>query len=301
MSSFLERQQQSFADGLASQASKLTGPTSKRLQAAPPSPSPSITSTASAAAGATPTKKERNDGPKIVHSQPAITSTGQTALSQITYTINWLKEKDEPKTLQEILEYVSIQNKSEAEQEKFAGYVRNSSHIQWIPDPNLTEQTWRTGTYIHRPTIPNVKTKTQLLAYLQKRTDASGVQVKDLKDGWPSCEAAIDELEKDHRVLVIRWKKDNHPKTVWLDDPSLFHAVDPEFKILWGKVEVPALDMIHQRLLQVGQKPTSDDPRAKLLGGPKVEKKKKRATRRAGKATNTHMEHLLKDYSHLKR
>lgn len=304
MSSYLERQREAFTGGLSAAASKIggsssaSGTTSKRPNA-PPSPSPSITSSTSAAAGATPTKRER-DGPTIVYSQPVNTSAGTTLLAQVTYVIDWLKQKDEPKTMQEILEYVSARNKSAEEQEEFARSVRNSPRIQWSPDAALSEQTWRSGTYTHRPVIPNVKTKTQLLGYLQRRVDMRGVPVKDLKDGWPACEAAVDELEKQNRVLVLRWKKDNHPRTVWIDDPTLVHHVDPEFRSLWHKVEVPSLDNIVQRLNAVGQKPTSEDPRLKVIAAPKVEKKK-RATRRTGKSTNTHMEHLLKDYSHLKR
>jgi len=296
MSSYLERQREAFTGGLSAAASKIGGSSKRPL--APPSPSPSITSSTSAAAGVTPTKKER-DGP-TVYSQPVNTSAGTTLLAQVTYVIDWLKQKDEPKTMQEILEYVSARNKSQEEQEEFARSVRGSPRIQWIPDPAASEQTWRAGTYMHRPIIPNVKSKTQLLGYLQKRMDMRGVPVKDLKDGWPACEAAIDELEKQNRLLVLRWKKDNHPRTVWINDPSLVHRVDPEFRSAWHKVEVPSLDAIVQRLNAVGQKPTSEDPRDKAPTVTKVEKKK-RSARKSGKSTNTHMEHLLKDYSHLKR
>ena len=292
----------SFSGALSAAASKIggAGSTTSKRPLAPPSPSPSLTSNTSTAANVTPTKKDR-DGPSTVYSQPVNTSAGMTLLAQVTYVIDWLKQKDEPKTMQEILEYVSAQNKSPEEQEEFAKSVRGSPRIQWTPDPNLSEQTWRSGTYSHRPVIPNVKDKTQLLGYLQRRTDMRGVPVKDLKDGWPACEAAIDELERENRLLVLRWKKDNHPRTVWLDDASLAHRVDPEFQAAWHKVELPSLDMIVQRLGAVGQKPTSEDPRLKIMAAPKVEKKKKRSTRRAGKSTNTHMEHLLKDFNHLKR
>lgn len=297
--SYLERQREAFAGGLSAAASKIGGGANSKRPLAPPSPSPSITSSTSAAAGATPTKKDR-DGPTTVYSQPVSTSAGTTLLAQVTYVIDWLKQKDEPKTMQDILEYVSARSKSAEEQEEFARSVRGSPRIQWHPDPSANEQTWYSGTYTHRPVIPNVKSKTQLLGYLQKRIDMRGVPVKDLKDGWPACEAAIDELEKENRLLVVRWKKDNHPRTIWINDPSLVHHVDPEFRTLWHKVEVPSLDAIVQRLSAVGQKPTSEDPRLKVVSAPKVEKKK-RSSRRPGKSTNTHMEHLLKDYSHLKR
>jgi transcription initiation factor TFIIE subunit beta len=304
MSSYLERQQNSFTGALASAAAKL-GPASaaKNKPLAPPSPSPSVTSTTSAAAGGTPVKKER-DGPLpagTVYSQPALTGTGHSALAQMTYVINWLKEKDEPKTIQEILEYIGLHHRGQSEQESFIDHVRRNPHVKWIPDENMGQQTWFSGTYVHRPTIPNVKNKTQLLQYMQKLTDMRGVLVKDLMDGWPTCPAAIDELEKEHKLLVLRFKKDDKPKQIWSDDPSLFHAVDPEFKVMWHRVDVPGLDNIHQRLIQVGQKPTSEDPILKAMANNKVDKKKKRANRRGGKTTNSHMQDLLKDYSHMRR
>jgi len=307
MSSSFERQQAAFASSMAGAASKLGGSTKRAL--APPSPSPSIGSTTSAAAGGPGTpRKDRYDTPSassshpIVYSQPSSTGTGTMDISQMTYAITWLREKKlEPRTYLDILGFLGKLKEPESVQEAFVEQMRKNPSIQWIPDPNLSEQTWRTGTYIHRPTIPNVRTKTQLLAHLQKKTDASGVSVKDLKDGWPDCDRAIKELEEEHKLLVVRQKKDGAAKMVWPDDPSLFHEVDPELKLMWAKVELPPLDAIVQRLLAAQQKPASEDPRIKLLNQPKVEKKKKRAQRRTGKATNTHMEHLLKDYSHMKR
>ncbi|KAK3349392.1 hypothetical protein B0T25DRAFT_570029 [Lasiosphaeria hispida] len=306
--SSLERQQAAFAGSMSAAASKIGGGTKRAL--APPSPSPSVGSTTSAAAGGTP-RKDRDTptatsmaltgGHNVVFSQPAMTGTGDTIIAQMAYAVQWLRTKDEPQTYQAVLGYLSALGRSESEQEFFVEQMRQNSQIQWFPDPSLSEQTWRTGTYAHRPTIPNVRSKTQLLAYLQKKTDASGVQVKDLKDGWPDCDAALTELESEHKILVVRAKKDGVAKTVWLDDASLFHPIDPELKIMWAKVEVPPLDSIVQRLKAAQQKPTSEDPRDKLLQAPKVEKKKKRAQRKTGKSTNTHMEHLLKDYSHMKR
>ncbi|KAB5583137.1 hypothetical protein GE09DRAFT_291760 [Coniochaeta sp. 2T2.1] len=295
MSSYLDRQQNSFASSLAGAAAKLGGPATKK-PLAPPSPSPSVTSTTSAAAGGTPSKRDRDVATpsNIVYSQPALTGTGHSALAQMTYVINWLKEKDEPKTIQEILEYVSLHHRPQAEQENFIDHVRRNPHIRWIPDESLPHQTWRSGTYAHRPTIPGVRNKTQLLGYMQKLSaDMKGVLVKDLMDGWPSCPSAIDELEKEHKLLVLRFKKDEKPKQIWSDDPSLFHAVDPEFKAAWHRVDVPDLENIHRRLMQVGQKPTSEDPVVKKMAEGKVDKKKKKNARRGGKTTNAHMRQLV--------
>ncbi|KAL2150739.1 hypothetical protein VTH82DRAFT_7302 [Thermothelomyces myriococcoides] len=306
MSSSFDRQQASFLSSMSAAASKLGSGAGTKRSLAPPSPSPSVGSTTSAAApGSLTPRREReaagNNNNNVVYSQPALTGTGDSIISQMAYAVSWLRTKDEPQTCADVLGYLSATSRPEKEQEFFVEQMRRHPQIQWIPDPSLSEQTWRSGTYVHRPVIPNVKSKTQLLAYLQKKTDASGVSVKDLKDGWPDCEAAINELEAEHKLLVVRAKKDGAARMVWLDDPSLFHEVDPQLKLLWTRVELPSVENIVQKLLAAQQKPASEDPRVKAAQAPKAEKKKKKAQRRTGKSTNVHMEHLLKDYSHMKR
>ncbi len=294
--SALERQQAAFIGNMSSAATQIS--TGKKRTRGPPSPSPSVTSTTSAPAGATP-KKERDHTPSVF-SQPANTGFGETNIAQISYAIQWLRSKaGQPQTLDDVLSYLSILGIDEARKATFAENMQKNPRIEWIPDPDLSEQTWRTGTYVHRPII-NVKTRTELMAYLQAWADATPVEVKDLKDGWPECEKGINELEKEHKILVVRAKKDGVPRLVWQDDSSLHHEVDPQFMNMWNRVEIPPVDSIVQRLKAVGQKATSDDPRDKTQA-PKVEKKKKRAARRAGKTTNLHMEHLLQDYSHYKK
>lgn len=302
MSSSFDRQQVSFLSSMSAAASKLGSGAGTKRSLAPPSPSPSVGSTTSAAAGSLTPRRADRDTPaaNIVYSQPALTGTGDSIISQMAYAVSWLRGKDEAQLCVDVLGYLSATARPESEQEFFVDQMRRNPQIQWIPDPALSEQTWRSGTYAHRPVIPGVKNKTQLLAYLQKKTDASGVSVKDLKDGWPDCESAINELEKEHRVLVIRAKKDGAARMVWLDDASLFHEIDPQLKLMWARVEVPSTDNIVARLVAAQQKPASEDPRIKAAQAPK-ENKKKKAQRRSGKSTNVHMEHLLKDYSHMKR
>ncbi len=298
-----DRQQAAFLGSMSAAAAKLGPGAGTKRSLAPPSPSPSIGSTTSAAAAGSLTPRRDRDAPAagIVYSQPALTGTGDSIISQMAYAVSWLRSKDEPQGCTDVLGYLSANTRSEKEQEFFVDQMRRHPQIQWIPDPALSEQTWKSGTYVHRPTIPNVKTKTQLLAHLQRKTDASGVSVKDLKDGWPDCEGAINELEKEHKLLVVRAKKDGAARMVWMDDPSLFHEVDPQLKIMWSRTDVPSVENIVPRLLAAQLKPASEDPRVKASQAPKVEKKKKKAQRRTGKSTNTHMEHLLKDYSHMKR
>lgn len=305
MSSFLEKQSSAFKGSLASAASKLSNPSSNKAPAnnkasstlAPPSPSPSAASEST-----TPTAKRKRDAAPEVWSQPQLTGYGSEVKTQMTFAVEYLKKKGEPKSATDVVDHLSLRTFTEDHKRELVEGLRRHPRVEWRPDPNLTEQTWKTGKYVYRPIILDVKDKTSLLAHLQKKTDASGVSVKDLKDGWPDCEDALTDLERQHKVLVVRTKKDNFPRFVWANDPSLHHDVEHEFQVMWQRVPIPSLDDMHRKLVAVGQKPTSEDPRKAVQNGPaKPKQQKKRAGKRIGKATNVHMAHLMQDYSNLRR
>lgn len=296
MSSYLDKQQAAFKSEVISVSSQVS---SKRSLAAPvsaPSPAPSNASNTSKSDNKE--AKRKREPTNVVYSQPAATGYGSEALTQITYVIEFLKKKDEAKTFREILEYLSQVQADESIKRFLVQVLRLHDRVRWIPDPNSKE--WDSGTFIHNPKI-NVRTKNDLIRYLQIRPDAQGVSVKDLKDGWPDCEDAIDELEKQDKILVTRTKKDNHARMVWINDPTLVHHIDNEFKTMWRQVELPDVDELVRKLMDAGQKPASEDPSKRIKAAPKPKEKKKRAPRKGGRTTNTHMEHLLKDYSHMKR
>ncbi|CAK7262826.1 transcription factor TFIIE beta subunit, TFIIEB, Tfa2 [Sporothrix epigloea] len=285
----------------------------------PASPSPSVASTTSVTLATTPVKKRNGPGGPValglpvgaaIYSQPENTGVGTAIGTNIVYALDYLKQQGgKPASLSVVLGHLNMHREPEAVQRQIAERMRHHPRIMWRPDDGAAPESngvaaddaWKTGTYEHKPIIPNVKDRTALLQYLQRRTDAQGVNVKDLKDGWPDCEAALAALEREHKVLVVRTKKDNHPRMVWQDDPSLCFTVEPEFQSLWHRAAIPSVEDIVGKLTAAGQKPTSEDPRLRALNQPKEKKAKKRAQRRTGKSTNTHMEHLLKDYSALKR
>ena len=123
--------------------------------------------------------------------------------------------------------------------------------------------------------------------------------MKELLEGWPDVEDAIHSLEDEHKLLVIRNKKDDHAKMVWPDDPSLAQHVDPEFVNLWHRIKLPDAESIANELERTGLVPTSKDKVVKAK--PKVQEKKPKKTRRGGKVTNTHMAGILRDYSGMKK
>lgn len=309
MSSYLESQRAAFKGSLTSAASKLsnkkTTTSSSAAVTAPASPSPSVGSTTSRNDAAPPTgtppgKRKRNDA--TIYSQPENTGFGDQIGTQMHFALAYLREKNESKTLDDILGHLSLMKQSDGYKENMAEMLRRHPRVDFIPAPDMTEQIWSVGKYAYRPIIPGVKDQTSLLRYLQSRKDASGVAVKDLKDGWPDCEPALAALEKAHKVLVIRTKKEGNPKHVYLDDPSLSVEIDAEFKNMWLRVPIPKSEELPRKLMSVGQKPASEDPLAVNKNVvQKAKPQKKRVTRRGGNVTNKHMEGVLKDFSHLKK
>ncbi|POS86895.1 hypothetical protein EPUL_002422 [Erysiphe pulchra] len=285
MSTHLERMQSSFKNDAKSSASKVA---TKRNNFSSSSFEPTHNNvTKQPKSEFRETKRKRDQG-NVVYSQPAATGYGTEAFTQVTYVIEFLKKKDEPKKFQEILQYLSQVNADERKKRLIAKILRQHDRVKWTPDPNLKIQTWDSGLFEHCPII-NVRSEDDLLRYLQKMPNAQGVSVKDLKDGWPDCDSTIDKLEKEHRILVTRTKKDNHARMLWGDDPTLAHKVDAEFQVMWHKVELPSVDELVRKLLDASQKPASEDPSKRIKAAPKVKEKKKRAPRSGGKTTNTHM------------
>jgi len=299
MSSYLERQQAAFASNVISAAPKVSN---KRTLAPPPASAPSPAPSTGSNSSKTDTKdlKRKREAATVVYSQPAATGYGVEAFTQVQYVIDMLKKKDEAKSFHDIISYLSISTSDEPFRKRIAAILKKHERVSWIPDPDPKKKNWDSGTYKHRPLI-NVRTKRDLIGFLQSKADAQGISVKDLKDGWPDCEDAINDLEAEHKILVTRTKKDNHARMVWGDDASLHLAIDHEFKVLWQKVDLPSVDDLVRKLIDAGQKPASEDPSKRVKAPPKPKEKKKKAPRKGGRTTNTHMQHLLKDYSHLKR
>ncbi|KAI0400285.1 hypothetical protein F4802DRAFT_610245 [Xylaria palmicola] len=300
---------------MAPSASAKINNNGKRL--APPSPSTrsnaSPTGTPSSAS-----KRQKRDNasfkdrasptptPAAAAAAAKATDFGTHMMTQLTYVVDFLKAKRAPKTLQEVLDHLTLHNLPEQQQKLFVNLMHKHSRIDHIPAPKTPKTAadqlpaWRTGKYQFKAKIPGVHNKITLLAYLQQKTDASSLSVKDLKDGWPDCDQAITELEAEHKILVVRTKKDNHAKFVWLDDPRLSHTVDPEFLGMWHRIELPSADDMVRKLLALGQKPASEAPQTNAKAPTKAAKKRKSA-RPPKHQSNAHMAHLLKDYSHMKR
>lgn len=155
----------------------------------------------------------------------------------------------------------------------------------------------KAGTIVYKPPYP-IANAEQLIAFFQEYAEVTSIQVNELKKGWPTCEATIDQLEKEHKILVIRKKKDNAPTMIFADDPTLHMTLDQEFKNLWQSIQLPERkDDIVRFLLASRRTPAGHVAEIKPIA---KATKKARKSRQSTKQTNKHMSSIFKDYSGLK-
>lgn len=203
--------------------------------------------------------------------------TGNHMLSQMQYSLEYLKRNLEGKTEQELENYLS-----KTITPALRHVLRRNERISYDPETHL---------YRFQP-IYNVRNAPQLLALLDAQTASHGLIVKDLKEGWPNCLEELDRLEKEGHILLIRNRKDDRPKTVW---PSSFKdatVVDKEFVDIYLDAKIPGRDQLPRELESLGLKPTSVDPMTVVHKKPGDASKQKKPKTRRHKVTNTHMGQL---------
>ncbi|KAJ5621768.1 transcription initiation factor TFIIE [Penicillium herquei] len=239
-------------------------------------------------------KKKRHDA-DIVYSQPANTGTGKDIMTQVLFAIEHMKAKGVPLKFTDIVSYLSLQHRAHdhAYVQALRSILQMHEKVEFDPSGANGE-----GTFSFRPPH-NIRNGEQLLQKLQSQTTAVGMSVRELREGWPNAEETINQLEKEGKLLVTRNKKDDHPKMIWANDPSLIQRFDDEFKQIWDKIKIPDAQAVKEALEKAGITPTNKNKVVKAR--PKMETKKTKKPRRSGKTTNTHMMGILRDYSHLKR
>ncbi|KAI9846232.1 MAG: hypothetical protein M1837_004221 [Sclerophora amabilis] len=291
--SYLQKQVDAFKTDLNFSSAKISNKRSlappQQPVAAAPSPSQSQTSPSK-----NDQKRSRPEASGVVYSQPADTGTGNRIMTQVTYAVEYLKSKEVPQSLSQIISYLSLQGQAKT-QRNIAMILQRHDRVDYVRSDDK-EPRWDSGSYRYRP-LHDIRSSTQLLSTLQSQPTAQGVSVRELKDGWLGADAAIDELEGRDQLLVTRNKKDNHARMVWANDPSLSQHVDPEFQALWYKIKLPSKDDTPQELSEAGLKPTSEDPRLKVNAPSKGKDRKQKRPRRGGRTTNTHMLGVLRDFS----
>ncbi|TKA34186.1 hypothetical protein B0A50_00166 [Salinomyces thailandicus] len=236
-------------------------------------------------------------------------SMGQELMTRVFEAIKYLRDRA-PNVIpfENITSYLSLPTHERGGKTESAirRALQGSDRAQYLPksESGLGKEAFK-----YRPLVP-VTNADQLREYLVRMSldSARGLLVKDLKDGWPDCGPAINRLEQEGWVLVVRNKKDETPKLLYADSPSLHPPnsqnnltvghIDQDFKDFWAKIRLPANENdIRAELERAGITPTSQVKEAKPLGGGKKEKKQRKEKKNA-KKTNVHMAGILKDYSH---
>ncbi|KAK0433623.1 hypothetical protein EV421DRAFT_1892913 [Armillaria borealis] len=189
---------------------------------------------------AQPSPKKKRPKSNIVYSQPADTGTGIHVNTQLVYAVNHLKSTPNPMRLQDLAILTNTPlDTDRVLLEKFKSHDR----VLWDPKTDL---------YSYKHEF-NFRNKASLLTEIQRRTrKGGGIAVRDLKEAWKEAPAAIEELEQDGEVLVIRTAKDGQLKMVFWneikgDEESGGKLVEQEFIDLWHDLKVPDdVDLIRQ-------------------------------------------------------
>ncbi|CAD6568286.1 MAG: hypothetical protein ASARMPREDX12_001346 [Alectoria sarmentosa] len=288
--SYLDKQFSAFKSNLTSSSHKLSNKrTAAAAASSTPLPAPSQTSITIKPD----LKRKRVEQANTVFSQPKDTGTGSHIITQVTYALEKLKEKDVLWTWQRLCEYLSLHGREKGYGQALKKILMRHDKVNYKKVDGKEKDE-----FSFRP-IHNIRSPDELLGYLQSQPTAQALSVKDLKDGWQGALDAIDNLEKQGKLAVTRHKKDDSARFVWPNDPSLFFSIDQEFKSMWQKIKLPEPGALADELEREGLTPANKSRSVKAKPV-KQESKTKRA-RKGGKTTNTHMAGVLRDYSHLKK
>jgi transcription initiation factor TFIIE subunit beta len=256
------------------------------LASSAPSPAPSNSSNHTG----TKRKREAPIAPTIVGQK----FEGKELLSQVQYAQQYLQSKNKEVSFKDILNYLSIQHSEQRALAQFRKVLQKHAEKVLYNPRGLGG----VGSYKYKPVMA-VENSDQLKGFLQGREDFTGVKFDDIKDGWPDSAGVIDQMEGNGELLVIRDRR-KVIRTVWQDDPSLRKPIAENFKVAWHIIKLPAnVDDLRAKLEEAGLKPTSA-PREGVKAAPMI-KKKKRVPKRSGRETNSHVNHLLKDFSHKRK
>ena len=286
MPTFLDNQLSAFKSSVVSSSSKISN---KRAALSQPTSAPSPA--ASQSSSKQELKRKRNDEPAIVYSQPADTGTGNELMTRVTYVVDYLKTKNKPHKLEDLLSYLSVPAYDKDTRRGLVAVLRRHPKVAF--DPKAFDGK---GAYVFKPKH-DIRTKDQLLRVLQAQPTAHGLPVKELLEGWPSAEEEIRELEDQNKVLVIRNKKDGHAKAVWPDDPSLTIPMDAEFRDIWHKAKIPDAEAVIKDLTAHDLLPTNKNKVDEKKKVKTESNKKRKKPRKNTRIVNQHMGHILRDYS----
>lgn len=244
-----------------------------------------------------PVSVQPEEDPHYLQSEDVLESTGPTpkrpkfadlAISgshlstRLHMAVEHIKQQDLPVGVDQVEGYLSFDIRH-----TLLPLLKEIDRIKYDPSSDTLE-------YM---SLHNIRSADDLLNFLRLQPTFKGVSVKELRDGWAGCHDAIEALEEDNKIVVLRAKKDNMPRSVWANFGGELGTIDLEFVELWKHIRIPDKDSLYQALISNSLKPTGADPHDLKKKPQQQERKQKKARR--GKITNTHMKGILKDYSQL--
>ncbi|BGP19851.1 hypothetical protein JCM10213_003160 [Rhodosporidiobolus nylandii] len=232
----------------------------------------------------------------VPSTQPALSGVGRHWQTQLALTVSFLKNLGGPIRLEDL----ALRSGVEA-------LLHNAELVQGLQQHERVKYDERTGLWAYKPDFI-LSSKSDLLILLRRASPEGGLAVKKLRESWEGVTKAIEELEKEGRVLVTRTEGkgaaggEGTMKMVFLDDIGLEKdPLDQEFKDLWRSLKTPVGDELAQELQSAGLTASSS-----LAPPPTTTKKKAKGRKGPGssnrrfKITNTHLKDqgidLSKDY-----
>lgn len=226
-----------------------------------------------------PKRKKTAVGMAYAAAQANAAASGRHLNTQVVDAVDYIKRADKPVPFEDVARYLSTSI------DTLLPRLLNIERIR----VNMTQKT------VQYVSIFGIYNKEDLLTFLRKQETCQGISVKQLKDGWNGCLAAIEELEQSQQIIVIRTKKENSPRFVWANTGGPLGGVDEDFVEIWSKIKVPEAADLPAKLVEAGHKPASVDP-ATIKSNKKTGTERKQKKPRRAKITNTHLGGLLKDY-----
>lgn len=208
--------------------------------------------------------------------------SGAHLSTRLHMAVEYIKQQDLPVTVAQVEGYLSLDISN-----TLLPLLKEIDRIKYDEATNTLE-------YM---SLHNIRSAEDLLNFLRLQPTFKGTSIKELRDGWSGCFEAIEALEEEGKIIVLRAKKDNSPRSVWANFGGELGTVDDEFVELWKHIRIPDKDSLYQALVSNSLKPTGADPHDLKKKPQQQERKQKKARR--GKITNTHMKGILKDYSQL--
>lgn len=149
---------------------------------------------------------------------------------------------------------------------------KRSSVVSWKEKEN---------TYRFKPPY-DISSAEELLKYFQQQDIAKGIPIPELQQGWKDCVSVVNDLDDQHKIIVLRHKKDRSPRMIWGNDPTLYAPLDEVFIQKWKAIALPGENEIRDKLKAMSSRAAGDAPKPVFVD--KVKAKKK--VRRGHKVTN---------------